>query len=571
MTGATSNAAQPTPPPGPAAAPGPLVQVRALGVEFDVDGQNHTAVRSASFEIGQGEVVAVVGESGSGKTVTALAMLGLLPGNAKVTGQIEFEGRDLLALSERELRAVRGRRVGMVFQDPVAALDPVFSVGYQLDEVVKLAEPGMTARRRRQRAIDLLSLVEIASPAKRLGDYPHQFSGGQAQRIAIAMMLANSPRLIIADEPTTALDVTVQAEVLDVLRAVRASSDSAILLITHNMGVVADLADRVVVMRAGDVVENQPVDALFTQPKAPYTRELLAAVPRIGARGGADSAPGPDVADPPVLGIHDLVVEYGGRLRKRVRAVDGVDLHVAPGEILGLVGESGSGKTTVGRAVLGLAPVTRGEVAVNGHDVTTLSRRGRQAVRRTVGVVFQNPATSLNPRFRVAQAVIEPLRVLGGLSRAEAAERARELLRSVGLDSRWDDRYPHELSGGQRQRVAIARAVALDPALLIADEPTSALDVSVQAQVLDVFRELQARLGFACLFISHDLAVVDALADRVAVMRDGRIVEQGGRAQVLAHPAEPYTQRLLASAPVPDPAVQRARGRARLALAGKTI
>ncbi|MDR0431987.1 MAG: ABC transporter ATP-binding protein [Bifidobacteriaceae bacterium] len=541
---------------------GSLLQIRDLGVEFDVDGARHVGVKSVSLDIARGEVVAIVGESGSGKTVTAMSILGLLPKNATVSGSVRFDGRELCGLSERELRGVRGRAVGMVFQDPVAALDPVFTIGFQIGEVVRLAEPRLSGREVRRRSAELLSLVGIEEPAERLGDYPHQFSGGQCQRIAIAMVLAESPALIVADEPTTALDVTVQAEVLDVLRQVKARLDSAIMLITHNMGVVADLADRVVVMRSGEVVEINDCIKLFESPSAPYTADLLAAVPRITAaprevgESGETQAAASDAA---VLDVRGLAVEYRRRPGGRVRAVDGVDLKVERGQIVGLVGESGSGKTTIGRAIIGLAPIAEGQVNVAGRDVAALRRAERQAMRRTVGVVFQNPATSLNPRYSVAETITEPLRRLGGMSRADAAERADDLLASVGLDARWRDRYPHELSGGQRQRVAIARAVALDPALLIADEPTSALDVSVQARVLDVLRDLQERLGFACLFISHDLAVVDSVADYVAVMHHGRIVEQGDRATVLGSPRQDYTRRLVASAPIPDPVAQRAR------------
>ncbi|MDR1151173.1 MAG: ABC transporter ATP-binding protein, partial [Bifidobacteriaceae bacterium] len=545
---------------------GHLLSIRDLAVEFDVDGVKHAGVKAASFDVARGEVVAIVGESGSGKSVTATSILGLLPKNATVRGSVRYGGRELLGLSERELRAVRGRQIAMVFQDPVAALDPVFSIGFQMAEVVRGVEPNLKSREVRERTVDLLTLVGIETPRERLGAYPHQFSGGQCQRIAIAMVLAGSPALIVADEPTTALDVTVQAEVLDVMRQVRERLDSAILLITHNMGVVADLADRVVVMRAGEVVEVNDCATLFAAPAARYTADLLAAVPKItdpkaapprttlpevappgtagpATAGLATGGPGPSESTrapassaslhPAALDIRGLVVEYRGRTTGRVRAVDHVDVRVERGQILGLVGESGSGKTTIGRAAVGLAPVAAGTIAVDGRDLAALRRSERQAMRRTVGVVFQNPATSLNPRFSVADAIAEPLRVLGGMNRADAAERTDDLLASVGMHPRWRDRYPHELSGGQRQRVAIARAVALDPTLLIADEPTSALDVSVQAQVLDVFRDLQARLGFACLFISHDLAVVDNLADRVAVMRHGRILETGTRAAVL--------------------------------------
>ncbi|MDR1294425.1 MAG: ABC transporter ATP-binding protein [Bifidobacteriaceae bacterium] len=534
-----------------------LLTIRDLAVRFDVDGQPHMGVKAASFEVERGEVVAIVGESGSGKTVTAMSILGLLPKNATVSGSVRYRGRELLALSEKAIRAVRGRQIGMVFQDPVAALDPVFTVGFQVGEVVRAAEPKLTARGVRERAVDLLGLVGIEKATERLGDYPHQFSGGQCQRIAIAMVLALKPALIIADEPTTALDVTVQADILDVMRQVKERLDSAILLITHNMGVVADLADRVVVMRAGEVVEVGEAATVFAAPTARYTADLLAAVPKINDRPAGP--PSSTSLDPAALDIDGLVVDYRSRVAGRVRAVDHVALRVKRGEIVGLVGESGSGKTTIGRAAIGLAPVTAGTIAVTGRDIAGLRRSERQAMRRSVGVVFQNPATSLNPRFSVIDTITEPLRMLGAMTKTDAAERADELLASVGMHPRWRDRYPHELSGGGRQRVAIARAVALDPALLIADEPTSALDVSVQAQVLDVFRDLQSRLGFACLFISHDLAVVDNLADTVAVMRRGRIVESGDRVSVLHHPAAPYTQRLVASAPLPDPAAQRKR------------
>jgi peptide/nickel transport system ATP-binding protein len=581
----------------------PLLSLDHLNVTFDVEGQTVAGVREVTFDVGSHEVVAVVGESGSGKTVTAMSILGLLPHNATVTGSIRFAGQDLVGLSSKALGPYRGSRIAMIFQDPVAALNPVFSIGYQLAQVVRLREPRLSGAAVRQRVIELLELVEIETPVGRLKHYPHEFSGGQCQRLVIAMALAGRPQLLIADEPTTALDVTVQAEILDVLRRIQDRLESSVLLITHNMGVVADLADRVVVMRSGAVVEINTCAELFTHPQADYTKALLAAVPMIGQRDLAEPAtvalaesnpavPIPVEADPavsvptesnpavsvptesdravpvptesdralpvPALEVTDLVVEYG-RARRTVQAVAGVSLTVAAGEIVGLVGESGSGKTTLGRAAIGLAPLTAGTIRIAGQDVSHLGRAARQALRRRVGVVFQNPATSLNPRYSVGATVVEPLRVLGGLNSTDAHARATTLLTAVGLGPEWLDRYPHELSGGQRQRVAIARAVALDPVLLIADEPTSALDVSVQAQVLDVFRSLQARLGFACLFISHDLAVVDSLCDRVAVMHRGRLVEVGDRAAVLQHPAADYTQRLLASAPIPDPVRQRAR------------
>ncbi|MGG7305680.1 dipeptide ABC transporter ATP-binding protein [Curtobacterium sp. AB451] len=537
-----------------------VLTVDHLSVTFDVDGVVVRAVDDASFTVGRGEVVAVVGESGSGKSMTAMTAMGIAPDGARAAGSIRLGDLEVLDADERTLREVRGRRVSMIFQDPSAALNPVFTVGFQLAEAVRRAEHGLDRADVRARSIDLLRAVEVPDPELRLGQYPHELSGGQCQRVMIAMALAADPDLLIADEPTTALDVTVQAEVLDVLRRLRERTGTAILLITHDMGVVADIADRVVVMRRGSVVETGPASAVFGAPVADYTRELLAAVPRMGT-GAVQEArvdPAPDVAAP-VLDVRHLVVEYGGALRGRFRAVDDVSFAVGRGEIVGLVGESGSGKTTIGRAAIGLAPITGGAVLVEGTDVAGARRASRRAMRRRVGVVFQNPLRSLNPRYTVGQTVAEPLRQILRLSAAEVEQRVEGLLADVGLDGGFRERFPHELSGGQRQRVAIARAVALDPALLIADEPTSALDVSVQARVLDVFRELQERLGFACLFVTHDLAVVDTLCDRVVVLHGGRVAEQGSRDAILRAPEDPYTRRLIQAAPVPDPVEQAAR------------
>ncbi|WP_022907470.1 dipeptide ABC transporter ATP-binding protein [Curtobacterium sp. B18] len=537
-----------------------VLTVDHLSVTFDVDGVVVRAVDDASFTVGRGEVVAVVGESGSGKSMTAMTAMGIAPDGARAAGSIRLGDLEVLDADERTLREVRGRRVSMIFQDPSAALNPVFTVGFQLAEAVRRAEYGLDRADVRARSIDLLRAVEVPDPERRLGQYPHELSGGQCQRVMIAMALAADPDLLIADEPTTALDVTVQAEVLDVLRRLRERTGTAILLITHDMGVVADIADRVVVMRRGSVVETGPASAVFGAPVADYTRELLAAVPRMGT-GAVQEArvdPAPDVAAP-VLDVRHLVVEYGGALRGRFRAVDDVSFTVGRGEIVGLVGESGSGKTTIGRAAIGLAPITGGAVLVEGTDVAGARRASRRAMRRRVGVVFQNPLRSLNPRYTVGQTVAEPLRQILRLSAAEVEQRVEGLLADVGLDGGFRERFPHELSGGQRQRVAIARAVALDPALLIADEPTSALDVSVQARVLDVFRELQERLGFACLFVTHDLAVVDTLCDRVVVLHGGRVAEQGSRDAILRAPEDPYTRRLIQAAPVPDPVEQAAR------------
>ncbi|WP_082517874.1 dipeptide ABC transporter ATP-binding protein [Curtobacterium sp. Leaf183] len=543
-----------------------VLVVDHLTVTFDVEGEVVCAVDDASFSVGRGEVVAVVGESGSGKSMTAMTAMGIAPEGAVTTGSIHLGGVDVLHDGDQHLRAARGRSVSMVFQDPSAALNPVFTIGFQLAEAVRRAGATTDRAAVRDRALELLRAVEVPEPERRLRQYPHELSGGQCQRVMIAMALAADPDLLIADEPTTALDVTVQAEVLDVLRALRERTGTAILLITHDMGVVADIADRVVVMRRGQVVESGTAAEVFGAPSAGYTRELLAAVPRMALGTGQEARLDPAApAQPVALDVRQLVVEYGGALRGRFRAVDDVSFTVHRGEIVGLVGESGSGKTTIGRAAVGLAPITSGSVSVDGTDLAGAGRAERRSMRRRVGVVFQNPLRSLNPRYTVGQTVAEPLRQILRLSAADTEDRVERLLADVGLDGGFRERFPHELSGGQRQRVAIARAVALDPALLIADEPTSALDVSVQARVLDVFRELQERLGFACLFVTHDLAVVDTLCDRVVVLHRGRVVEHGSCDAILRAPTDPYTRRLVQAAPVPDPEEQAVRRAARLA------
>ncbi|GAB2606636.1 dipeptide ABC transporter ATP-binding protein [Kribbella endophytica] len=540
-----------------------VLEFENLTVDFEVGGRTHRAVDAISFEVRPGEVLAVVGESGSGKSVTSLAALGLLPDNATVGGRITFAGEDVLAMNRAELTVLRGRRIAMIFQDPVGALDPVFTIGAQLIEMIRAHQPGLSRAAERERAIELLRLVEIPDPESRMRYYPHQLSGGQCQRVMIAIAVACDPELLIADEPTTALDVTVQQEVLDVLLAMRSKISGAIMIITHDMGVVADVADRVVVLRKGELVETAEVHDLFDRPTQPYTRALLDAVPRGGPRD--DPEPGPVSDDVAALELTDLVVEYKGRRGKTVKAVDGVSLRLEPGRITGLVGESGSGKSTIGKCVLGLAPITSGEVRVAGQAMTAGTSAVLRAARSRIGVVFQNPAGSLNPRSTIGQSIGEPLAVHRGVRGAELRRRVEELLDSVELPKAWAGRYPHELSGGQRQRVSIARAISLDPALLIADEPTSALDVSVQATVLELFRSVQQRLDFACLFISHDLAVVDQVCDRVAVLSHGRIVEQGDRESVLRAPKDPYTTRLLEAAPVPDPREQSRRRKLRLA------
>ena len=520
----------------------------------------------------------MVGESGSGKTVTAMSLLGLLPSTATVSGEAWLSGRDLFAMTPAELRAVRGNDVGMVFQEPMSALNPVFSIGDQLVEAIATHQE-ISAAAARVRAIELLGLVGLPSPEQRFRSYPHELSGGQLQRVVIAMAVANEPSLLIADEPTTALDVTVQAEILELLRELQARLGMGILLITHDMGVVADLADRVVVMYDGRVVEQGDVTTVFSAPQEEYTRQLLGSVISLSVAGTSAAetvvvSPGhlavsehpasssvPDVpAIAPTLMVSDLSVTYRGRFRSlSVHAADGVSLHVEPGEVLGLVGESGSGKSTVANAVIGLIPPTAGSIRIGDADIATVRGRAAKALRRRIGVVFQDPLSSLNPRTTVGESVAEPIRLHRALPASEVDGRVVSLLESVQLLPSLRNRYPHELSGGQRQRVCIARALALGPDLLVADEPTSALDVTIQARVLDLFRALQEEFRFACLFISHDLAVIEQLAGRVAVMHRGHVVEQGPAKDVLTEPAHPYTRRLLSAAPVADPAAQRQR------------
>jgi peptide/nickel transport system ATP-binding protein len=549
-----------------------VLDIQNLKVTFATDGGDVVAVDDVSLSVAPGEVLAIVGESGSGKTVTAKTILGLLPETAVTRGAVMLGPNNVIALSGAKLRAIRGVDVAMVFQEPSTALNPVFTVGWQIAEGLR-AHGEFSRREARAKAVEILGKVGIPDPAKRVDYYPHQFSGGQKQRVVIAMALVLDPGLIVADEPTTALDVTVQAEILDLLRRCRDEFGTAIVLITHNMGVVADLADRVVVMYEGKIVEEAKVADLFLKPKHPYTKRLLAAVPKLGAgaaraveraRERAASAP-----ETPIVEARDLVIAYPGRLgRPDFVAVDHVSLSIAPGEVLGLVGESGSGKTTIGRAIAGLTRVSGGSLRVLGHEMLGLRERNFTPVRSEIGFVFQDPASSFNPLLTIGQCVAEPLIVHKRVPDVAAARsRVNELLEAVQLPRAYADRFPHELSGGQRQRASLARALALGPSLLIADEPTSALDVSVQARVLELFAELQHEFGFAALFISHDLAVVDLLADRIAVLYKGELVEQGTGAEVLGAPKHPYTQRLLASLPVPDPEQQAKQREALRALA----
>ena len=539
------------------------VRIEHLDVTFATDGGDVAAVKDVSLDVRAGEVLAIVGESGSGKTVTARSILGLLPETARVDGVVLLGKDDIVTIDEARLREVRGTEVAMIFQEPSSALNPVYTVGWQLAEGLR-AHGNVTRRAARSRAIEMLARVGIPNPSRRVDDYPHQFSGGQKQRVVIAMALALAPSVIVADEPTTALDVTVQAEILDLLRQLRDETGTAIVLITHNMGVVADLSDRVAVMLNGRIVETAPSRELFAAPKHEYTQRLLAAVPRL------EIVDRPLIAAtdvPPVVQARGLNIEYPGRFgRAGFRAVKNVDFEIHAGEVLGLVGESGSGKTTIGRAIAGLTRVSGGSLRVLGTEMNGVRERTFRPLRKQLGFVFQDPGTSFNPLLTIAQCVAEPL-IVHGLADNPAAARPRvdELLEAVQLPKAFGDRYPHELSGGQRQRASLARSLALNPPLLIADEPTSALDVSVQAKVLELFGELQKEFGFVTLFITHDLAVVDQLAHRVVVLHHGEIAEQGPTAQVLGKPTDDYTKRLLASLPVPDPVEQELRRSERMA------
>ncbi|MFC7787897.1 dipeptide ABC transporter ATP-binding protein [Microbacterium sp. MAHUQ-60] len=555
-----------------------VAEIRDLRVVFATDDEPVEAVKGISLTAHAGEVLAIVGESGSGKTVTANTLLGLLPETATTSGAVIIRGRDggetdIVHASHNRMRQLRGRDAAMVFQEPSTALNPVYTVGWQIAEGLR-AHTRISKKDARVRAIDMMRRVGIPDPERRVDDYPHQFSGGQKQRIVIAMALVLDAGLIIADEPTTALDVTVQAEILELLRTCRDEFGATIVLITHNMGVVADLADRVVVMYQGDIVEQAPVTELFAHPREEYTRKLLAAVPHVG-RGKSSLAPAAAAAVTAVGESHaaaavpegSLIVAsraeigYPGRFgRNAVVAVKGIDFHVGPGEVVGLVGESGSGKTTIGRAVVGLTTVLSGSLTVLGQEMRGVKSRTLTPLRPQIGFVFQDPATSFNPLLTIAECIAEPLIVHGRASGLQGARpRVDELLDAVRLPRNFGERYPHELSGGQRQRASLARALALDPKLLIADEPTSALDVSVQATVLELFVQLQAELGFASLFISHDLAVIDAVSDRIIVLQQGRIMEQGTAAQVLGDPRDQYTRELLTALPVPDPVAQAQR------------
>nr|WP_314255860.1 ABC transporter ATP-binding protein [uncultured Devosia sp.] len=556
-----------------------LLSIENLSISFGRGDKARRVVEDLSLSIAPGECVAVVGESGSGKSVTAFSVLGLtgFNGGRIEAGSISFTRRDgavtdLAKADEATLRQIRGDEIAMVFQEPMTALNPVFTVGEQISEVLR-QHRGMDRKAADAKALDLITRVRITDPARRFNQYPHELSGGMRQRIVIAMALACSPRLLIADEPTTALDVTIQAQVLDLMRELSREDGMALLFITHDMGVVAEMADRVVVMRKGVRVEEQLVASLFAQPSHMYTRRLLDAVPRLGAMAGS-AGPAPFGIDPlnhqaklpsgeALLEVRNLSTWFPihkGVLKRHVgdvRAVDDVSFSIGRGETLSLVGESGSGKSTIGRSILRLAKPHAGGVLLEGRDVLKLDHAAMRAVRRDMQIVFQDPYAALDPRLDAFEQIVEPL-VIHNIDKGSALrDRAIELVRRVGLEDEHLDRYPHEFSGGQRQRLCIARALSLSPKLIIADESVSALDVSIQAQVVNLLMELQQELGLSYLFISHDMGVVERISHRVAVMQHGRIVEIGSREQIFENPQQDYTRQFIAAVPVADPS-QRA-------------
>ncbi len=541
-----------------------ILEVDRLSAEFHGGGVWTRVVDEVSFAVDARETLAIVGESGSGKSVTALSIMRLLPEKtARVTGAIRLEGRDLLPLPETAMELIRGREIAMVFQEPMTSLNPVMTVGRQIAEVIT-AHRGLTRSAAEAEALRHLERVRIPAAKARLHEHPHQLSGGTLQRVMIAMALACRPKLLIADEPTTALDVTVQAQILRLIRDLQDEDGMGVLFITHDMGVVAEIADRVMVMRRSKVVESGEVGSIFAVPQEPYTQALIAAVPRPGAGvGPGPIATGAALRREPVLSIRNLVTRFDvrsgllGKVTARVHAVENVSLDVAAGETLALVGESGCGKSTIGRSILRLVKPVSGSITVDGTDVLALKDKELTRHRRRMQMIFQDPMSSLNPRMRVGEALIEPMLAHRLASKAEALESASALLRRVGLDPAMMDRFPHQFSGGQKQRICIARALALDPALIVADEAVSALDVSVKAQVVELMQELQAEFGLAFLFISHDMAVVERISHRVAVMYRGEIVEIGPCPAVFGRPGHPYTRRLLAAVPIADPARRR--------------
>ncbi|MBA4784344.1 MAG: ABC transporter ATP-binding protein [Rhizobiales bacterium] len=564
----------------------PVLSVENLTTSFLVDGEWKEVVRDVSFTVAPGETVAIVGESGSGKSVTSLSVMRLLqPDTSRITGRIALSGRELLSLLEHEMRKVRGNEIAMIFQEPMTSLNPLFTIGDQISEAL-LAHSSMSAADARLETIRLLEKVRIPSAASRFDEYPHRFSGGMRQRVMIAMALATKPKLLIADEPTTALDVTIQGQILDLIKTLQEEEGTSVLFITHDMGVVAEVADRTVVMFRGEQVETGTTADIFHRGQHPYTRALLSAVPVLGSMRDhqrplrfplVDTQTGlSDVPvevldtvskDRPVLEVKNLTKRFDihsglfGRVSGRVHAVEDVSFDLHAGETLSLVGESGCGKSTTGRAIMRLIEPDRGSVIADGKDVLGLGKKDMREMRKSVQMIFQDPFASLNPRMTVGAAIAEPYIEHGMGTRKQAREVVADMLQRVGLSADMVSRYPHEFSGGQRQRICIARALVLEPKVIIADESVSALDVSVKAQVINLMLDLQVSLNLAFLFISHDMAVVERVSHRVAVMYLGEIVEIGPRASVFGNPQHDYTKKLISAVPVPDPS-RRATKRA---------
>ncbi len=552
----------------------PLLRVENLTTKFKTSRSTMAAVKNVSFNVKAGETFALVGESGSGKSITALSVIRLLPDAAKVTaGTVNFDGTDLLMLPERDLRDIRGSGISMIFQEPMTSLNPVVKVGKQISEVL-MRHQSMSKAQARQRALDLLDAVKIPKPGYAIDTYAHELSGGMKQRVMIAIALACEPKLLIADEPTTALDVTIQAQVLDLINDLQQQFKMAIIFITHDLGVVKQVADHVAVMKEGEIVEQSSNEVFFTSPQHPYSWELFAALPTMEKRGQPllashgkqKTQPVSYVAEPnDTLRVNDLKVHFPirkGFLKRvvgHVKAVDGVSLEIPKGKTIALVGESGSGKTTVGKGILRLVQPTAGEVTYLGLPIHNLDRKQLLGQRANLQIVFQDPYSSMNPRMLVGEIIEEGMKTLKVIDDAKARKvRVLELLEQVGLDKDTHLRYPHEFSGGQRQRICIARALAVNPKIIICDEPTSALDVSVQAQILDLLNDLQNQYGISYLFITHNMSVVAYFADRVAVMYQGKIVEQGDVEQVLTNPTHEYTKALLSAVPKLEPPVQAA-------------
>ena len=549
----------------------PILSAKNFHVRFATpDGEVH-AVKDVSFDINEGECLGIVGESGSGKSQLFLAGVGLLAGNGRTEGSILYRGQNLAQMSQAKLNRIRGAKITMIFQDPLTSLTPHMRIGDQIIEALRHHQ-NMTGEDATKRAVESLELVRIPEAKRRLRQYPHELSGGMRQRVMIAMATACGPDLLIADEPTTALDVTVQAQILDIMRDLKTELNTSIVLISHDMGVIAAMADRVQVMRNGEFVESGTADKIFYTPKHPYTRMLLDAMPRIDMPDRPGRAPLDPLSEKEqrttLLEVKDVKVHFpirvGGWIPKYkpLRAVDGVSFSLNEGETLGIVGESGCGKSTLARAVLALLPKTDGAVLWCGSHLNNSDKEALRKLRSELQIVFQDPLASLDPRMTISQSISEPLRALEpDLERAEVTERVREMMEHVGLDPAWINRYPHEFSGGQNQRVGIARAMIVRPKLVICDEAVSALDVSIQAQIIDLILSLQKSFGMSMIFISHDLSVVRQVSHRVMVLYLGRVVELADREAIYADPRHPYTRALIAAVPVPDPKKERAKER----------